>query len=89
MTERAVRLVELMDKATQGESNADRALYCLLKRYQDVLPELDDYFHKAFRQTDVTDSGYTDSAIWHLIGESQVFWRCFEKCQGEKEVSNE
>jgi hypothetical protein len=36
------------------------------------------WFHKAFRQTDVTDNGYTDMAIWILLSEASLFWRMLE-----------
>lgn len=79
------RLLELMDKETQdSDKPADRALWHLLKRWEDRLPELDGYFHKAFRQMDVTDDGHTDMAIWNLIHHSKTFWRLFEEVQTEK-----
>lgn len=80
------RLIELLDIETRkwNYDRADRALYCLLKGYKDQLPELDGYFHKAFRQVDVTDNGCLDSAIWNLLNGSTLFWRLFEAVQEEK-----
>lgn len=79
------RLLALMDKATKlRDDEPERALWLLLKRYEKELPALDYYFHEAFRQVDVTDSALTDMAIWHLLHYSKVFWRLYEKVQGEK-----
>lgn len=72
-------LLEALRKATFNESGPDRALYCLLRQFENDLPELDERFHKAFRQTDITGSGKIDMAIWHLIGASAVFWDCFSR----------
>ncbi len=69
------RLIEMMKE--QSTKGPDRALVLLLEQYESVLPELDGYFHKAFRQTDVTDSGKIDMEIWHLVGRSILFWDCF------------
>lgn len=88
MSEKIKKLLKILDEETKNQdSPADRALFCLLKRYEDKLPEPDDYFHKAFRQTDVTDSGYTDMAIWHLLSASGIFWNCFERVQDEKPLT--
>lgn len=57
----------------------DWALYHLLVANKSKLPELDDYFHKAFRQVDVTDSGNTDAAIWVLLSGAKLFWPIFAK----------
>jgi len=79
MSEKIEKLLSLLYKETFGTEGADRALYCLLKRYEENLPEPDKsgYFHKAFRQMDITESGFVDFAIWCLIKESKVFWKCF------------
>lgn len=55
------------------------ALLHLLRQHKDEMPALDYRFHKAFRQTDVTDSGHVDMAIWHLISASDIFWECFDR----------
>lgn len=84
------KLLELFDVETQKGNckSSDRALWHLLKYWENRLPELDDYFHKAFRQIDVTDYGYVDMAIWNLLNDSTLFWRLFERVQGEKKEKN-
>jgi hypothetical protein len=67
--------------------SVDRALLCLLEEFEKNLPELDNYFHKAFRQVDVTDSGRIDAAIWQLIGLSDTFWEAFDEVTENKFVS--
>ncbi len=77
-----------LGKADAYESNSyhqECALYSLLRQYQLELPVLDYYFHKGFRQTDVTDSGYTDSAIWHLLQGATVFWKLFDKYEFQRD----
>ena len=72
------QFLELFEKRTKtSDSYASRALYKLLSEYESKLPNIDDYFHKAFRQIDVTDSGNIDMAIWFLIHESDDFWYCY------------
>lgn len=66
----------------EAKSNVDRALYNLLTRFEDELPPLNNYFHKAFRQIDCVDTragGYMDMAIWFLLNESELFWELFEE----------
>lgn len=79
-------LLERLDERTKSHMNNwnDRALFHLLKLHKDRLPKLDDYFHKAFRQVDVTDSGECDMAIWCLLQDAPIFWDCFESVQPEK-----
>ena len=86
--QRIAIMLELLDQETRTdyENEVDRALWCLLKRWEDKLPYLDGYFHKAFRQVDVTDDGHTDAAIWHLLNVSKLFWRVFERVQDEKPI---
>lgn len=92
--EKIDKLLELLDQETKDcnawnedrSKPSDRALFHLLKRDKDNLPELNDYFHKAFRQTDVLEDGNLDSAIWHLLSDSTLFWRLFERVQGEKKI---
>jgi hypothetical protein len=64
-------------------SGGDRALLILLDRYRDELPSVDEYFHKAFRQVDVIEDGEgsLDMAIWHLIGDSKLFWDAWEEME--------
>lgn len=59
--------------------SVDRALLYLLEEFEEDLPEVDAYFHKAFRQVDVTNSGRIDAAIWQLIGLSDTFWEAFDE----------
>lgn len=80
------KLLSLLEKVPLEDSNfyADRALWHILTRWKDNLPELDHYFHRAFRQCDVTDDGNTDMVIWNLLNHSANFWRFFEMVQDEK-----
>lgn len=75
------KFLERFDKATQPLGGQERALYLLLKLSENYLPPIGDshWFHKSFRQTDVTPSAEIDMAIWHLLGTSQEFWRIAEK----------
>lgn len=65
--------------------SVDRALLYLLEEFKNDLPEVDHYFHKAFRQVDVTDSGRIDAAIWQLIGLSTTFWQAFNEVTENKD----
>ena len=87
MDDKIKKFLELFDKETQedGSQPSDSALYLLLKRWENRLPKLDSYFHKAFRQIDITDDGYTDSAIWNLLSGSILFWRLLNEFK-EKRV---
>lgn len=72
------KFLELFDKRTRSSgSHVCRALYNVLLKYEDCLPDIDDYFHKSFRQTDVTDNAKIDLAIWHLLHISDDFWYCY------------
>ena len=62
---------------------SDYALLSLLKEYKDYLPELNYYFHKAFRQCDITPSGKIDSAIYCLLHASKIFWQTFDEVLNE------
>jgi len=55
----------------------EQALCMLLRKYQNDLPVLDYYFHKAFRQVDVTDDGFIDGLIWTLLQGANIFWEVF------------
>lgn len=76
-------LLDKLDKATTANEPIDRALYLLLRAYENRITGLveDDpgYFHKAFRQTVVTDNGHVDAAIWILLNEAKIFWEVFGK----------
>ena len=67
-------------------ADGDRALWHMLMRWRERLPELDGYFHKCFRQCDVTDTGHEDMVIHCLLSQSVRFWKVFEKhrVDGEK-----
>lgn len=74
-------LLHAYEIKTNNECNLERALYNLLRaneKHIEGLIENDDgsgyLFHKSFRTLDVTDSGYTDMAIWILINESELLW---------------
>jgi hypothetical protein len=71
--QKLTRLLELLDRESRDDIDgyADCALWHALTRWKDDLPELDDYFHKCFRQCDVTDDGHTDMII------SLLFFMCF------------
>ncbi len=84
------QFLELFEKRTKtSDSYASRALYKLLKEYESDLPDIDGYFHKAFRQTDVTDSANIDMAIWLLINESDDFWYCYGVVNKDEEELQE
>jgi hypothetical protein len=76
-------LLEKYDKITK-EFDKERALWNLLKANEKHITGLIEedptgyWFHKAFRQTDVTDNGYTDMAIWILLSEASLFWGMLE-----------
>lgn len=80
-------LLEKMNEQTKepslsGNRDSDRALYSMLKYYKDKLPDLDDYFHKSFRQTDIIDDdteGTTDYVIWLLLCQSKLFWELYKE----------
>jgi len=73
---------------TEVTKKTERALLSLLKDnveflyidYKDPF-----YFHKGFRQTDVTESGHVDSAIWCLLQYAPRFWKVFNKMFGDLE----
>lgn len=74
-------LLEKYDKATKGTK--ERPLFLILKANEKHIKGLIEedasgfWFHKAHRTVDVTESGYMDSAIWLLLREAEIFWRCF------------
>jgi len=61
------------------------ALCHLLTLYKDRLPIFDGYFHKAFRQADITDSGHSDMAIWCLLQGAPIFWKLFDEYVEQEE----
>ena len=62
------------------DDDVERALWNLLKANEEQIEGLIEedstgfYFHKAFRQQDITESGFTDMAIWLLLQEAPIFW---------------
>ena len=62
------------------DDEVERALWNLLKANEEQIEGLIEedstgfYFHKAFRQQDITESGFTDMAIWLLLQEAPIFW---------------
>ena len=79
MNDNMNKLLLLMSE-DENATRTDRALYLLLCQFEDKLPELDDRFHKMFRQVDVIDEyPQVDMAIWHLLHESGSFWRCYDE----------
>lgn len=84
------QLLDFYDKSTNWVDHpGERALWHLLTKFKDVLPEMNDYFHKAFRQTDVTDDEHADMAIWCLLQDAPVFWKLFEQVRKQKRKKRE
>ena len=52
----------------------DFALYNLLLEFKDKLPPLDENFHETFRKYRSIGEN-VDSAIWHLLNISKLFWK--------------
>lgn len=72
-------------RAGENQYHVERALWNLLCHAREELPVLDDYFHKSFRQVDVTSSGALDMALWNLLSASELFWECFDIARGVKD----
>lgn len=75
---------ELTEAATSQQECAERALYLLLVAHKQKLFPVDGYFHKSFRQCDVTGSGHLDMAIWLLAGTSEKMWEAYKHCNKRK-----
>ena len=84
MEKKTKLFLEKLNEATISTQGFERGLYLLLAAFADDLPLINDYFHKAFRQIDVTNSGKVDMAIWQMLQESKIFWRVLESVQDEK-----
>lgn len=68
-------IAELKQRVYSGDlSFHDDILARLLIAEADNLPPLDRMFHAAFRQRDITKSGYLDMAIWKLLEKSNQVW---------------
>lgn len=88
------RFVKMFDQATKARQDDDptsRALYHMVNAFRYELPDLDGRFHKGFRQYDVLDvetspsaGGSVDMAFWNMLNASDLFWRIYEKAQGEE-----
>lgn len=83
-----VHVLELFDRMSQQDMSAnryaERALFQALSRHVDRLPKLDYYFHKAFRQVDVTGNGHDDMVIWCLLNQSELFWGALKAARKER-----
>jgi hypothetical protein len=72
-------------------SGAERALILLLldEKENIYIPDDDpNWFHKQFRQIDVTSSGMRDSAIWNLINDSEIIWKALDKVYPNEQKAN-
>ena len=73
-------LKEYYELIKNQDDEVERALWNLLKANEEQIKGLIEedstgfYFHKAFRQQDITESGFTDMAIWLLLQEAPIFW---------------
>ena len=65
-------MLHILDKRTKQEQSIDRVLYLLLRAHENDIPNSASWFHKAFRQVDVTGNGSVDMAIWHAIHMSKL-----------------
>ena len=66
-------LIRRMNEETMRKTAADRALFYLLAGYATRMPELSPTFAQEFVDRMVTGEAMVDLAIWHLLGESEVF----------------
>lgn len=77
-------LLEKYNKITK-EADEERALWNLLKANEKHIEGLIEgdptgyWFHKAFRQVDITGSRHMDMAIWILLCEASLFWKMLEE----------
>ena len=85
-------LISKLDTDTKNLGDAgcnSRALYLILKANMASITGLieDDssgnWFHKAFRQMDVTPSTDIDLAIWNLLKSDTVFWKTLKYLREE------
>lgn len=88
--------LELYDEHTRNaiiNHGTDRALFHLLTANRQKLGDFPKtsteryYFHKMFRQTDVTGNGNTDMAIWVLIADSPTIMGCMAKYIRDKRAA--
>jgi hypothetical protein len=77
-------MLEFDKRTLNGRSYTDRALYHLIAEHRKDLEGMSPgYFHKAFRQTDVTKSAHIDMAFWQLLQDAPVFWKLMEEMYPE------
>lgn len=77
------KLLKAYDGLTKNDLRYEneRALFRLLNGFKKEITGLIEadpsgfWFHKAFRQTDVTGNGDIDMAIWHLLQKASLFWQ--------------
>ena len=70
----------------QRQVHIESALYKLLKRYADQLPEIfSSSFHAEFRKTDCVDNdapddkgGLMDMVFWNLLQVAKLYWTTYE-----------
>lgn len=67
-----------LDVRTKKLSGTERALYHALMYFREEIGDLlfqnYQYFMKAFRQCDITNSGNGDMIIYELLDASKIFW---------------
>ena len=71
----------MFDNSIAIHNKSDRALFILLNKYIDKLPEdVDDinWFHKMFSECDVTGDRDIDDVIYNLISASNSFFKLFD-----------
>lgn len=73
------------DEYTKNTQSVDRALFLLLKKYKNVLPVIDENFHKSFRQIDFIDDPYMDIVIWILLNNVKIFHEVVNELNSEYE----
>ena len=79
------QMLERYDEVTRNVDEMERALWHLLKANESNIKDwfeldLSGYrLHKALRQNDVCDDGYTDMAIWNLMHSCKLYWKVLEE----------
>ena len=79
------RMEEEIEAGGSKASPVEKALWHALRFWRNDLPELDGYFHKAFRQTDVLDCADANMILWHLLDGSKLFWKLFNEVTAEND----
>ena len=84
-----ITLLDAFDYYTKIHSK-ERALWHYLKANEKAITGLIEadptgyWFHKAFRQIDVTDNGNLDMVGWLLLSEAELFWRMLKQINSGK-----